>query len=300
MQIAQHGLGNWGFLPLVAHFLPWMGRKIRNLAHLLPREADFEIRSNGLRTGRRREMTIRRTVALATPVAALMLSGLPAHACDSNYPWLCKPVPSVASSETTETRPSKPLPITSQRKDAKAAKPVRRAAVKPAQANAKIQHAAQTRAQHAARQAAARRLVLRARQPNVAAAPVVAEDQITTSRESTKVVATKPSERAQKPAAQSGDIADAGTEPNAGFAAAWERSMGSPRPVGAAAATEARESASEPAPVPPVPVASQNEVNEIDLAAPEPTAQSDGSWLRPFFIAFGGILALGSALRLFL
>ncbi|MFL5098048.1 MAG: hypothetical protein ACJ8ES_22320, partial [Xanthobacteraceae bacterium] len=71
-------------------------------------------------------------------------------------------------------------------------------------------------------------------------------------------------------------------------------------PVGAATTTQASEPASEPAPVKPVPVASQSEVNEIDLAAADPAPQSDGSWLRGLFIAFGGVLALGSALRLFL
>jgi hypothetical protein len=247
-------------------------------------------------------MTIRRTVALAAPVAALMLSALPAHACDSNYPWLCKPVPSVDSSETTEaSKATKPLPITSQHKDARAAKPAaKRAAAKPAKANAKVQHAAQARVKQAARQAAARRLVLRARQPNLAAAPVLAEDPVITPSESTKIVATKPNERAQKPTVQSADATRPSNEPNTGFAAAWERSVGVAEPVGAVPATAARESASEPAPVPPVPVASQSEVNEIDLAAAESAAQSDGSWLRGLFIAFGGILALGSALRLFL
>ena len=65
-------------------------------------------------------------------------------------------------------------------------------------------------------------------------------------------------------------------------------------PAGAPAAQAA-------ATVPPsttVPVASQNEVNEIDLAAKGPPA--DSYWLRNLFIAVGGLLAVGSALRLLL
>jgi hypothetical protein len=248
-------------------------------------------------------MAIFRTVALAAPVAALMLPGLPAHACDSNYPWLCKPVPSIDSSEA-ETKPAKPLPITSQRKDASAAKA--KAAAKPAKA--KVQRSAQARVKQVARKPPARRLVLRPRHQNVAAAPL--EDPIVTPSESMKIA--PPRERVQKPAVSSAGVADATNEPNTGFAAAWERTTGVAEPIGAApvapaapaasaaAAAAASEPASEPAPVKPVPVVSQGEVNEIDLAAADSAPQSDGSWLRGLFIAFGGILALGSALRLFL
>jgi hypothetical protein len=292
-----------GFLLPVAHFLPCIGRKNRNLAHLKPREAVLNSVQR-VKTGRRREMTFLRTVALAAPVAALMLPGLPAHACDSNYAWLCKPVPSIDASEPTETRASKPLPITSVRKEARAAKAVRaRAAIKSAKA--KVQRSAQARVKHVARKPPARRLVLRPRHQSVAAAPP--EDLGLTPGESTRITATKPRERAQKPDAASAGNAQATREANTGFVAAWEPSAGVAEPVGAApvgaataaTATEASAPASEPAPVMPVLVATQSEVNEIDLAAPEP-AQSDGSWLRGLFIAFGGILALGSALRLFL
>jgi hypothetical protein len=249
-------------------------------------------------------MAFLRTVALAAPVVALMLPGLPAHACDSNYAWLCKPVPSIDASEPTETRASKPLPITSVRKEARAKALRARAAIKSAKA--KGQRSAQARVKRVARKLPARRLVLRPRHQSVAAAPP--EDLGQTPGESTRITATKPRERAQKPDAASAGNAQATREANTGFVAAWEPSAGvaepvEAAPVGAAAtaatATEASAPASEPAPVMPVLVASQSEVNEIDLAAPEP-AQSDGSWLRRLFIVFGGILALGSALRLFL
>src|SRR5262245_26988404 len=54
-------------------------------------------------------------------VMALVGSALfaPAQACDSPYPWLCKPVPSIDPPETAQpaTKPQaagKPLPITTQ------------------------------------------------------------------------------------------------------------------------------------------------------------------------------------------
>src|SRR5215211_5378247 len=101
-----------------------------------------------VRTGRRREMAIFRTVAFAIAVAALLPPALPAHACDSNYPWLCKPVPSIEPSETTETTETskavKPLPITTQRNEARAPKRAKaRAAVKSAKA--RVQRSAQAR-----------------------------------------------------------------------------------------------------------------------------------------------------------
>jgi len=247
-------------------------------------------------------MAILRSVAFAVPVAAMMLPGPPAHACDSNYPWLCKPVPSIDSSETTETgRAAKPLSITSQRKDARALKAAKAAkpAAKSAKANARTHRSAQVKGKHIARTPPARRLVLRVRHQHVAAAP--SEDLDPTPSESTKITPMRPSARGQQPAASSAGNPEPIREPNTGFAAAWERSTGLAAPVGAAAAaSEALAPASEPGPAPAAPVASQEEVNEIDLAAADSAPQSDASWLRGLFIAFGGVLALGSALRLFL
>jgi hypothetical protein len=242
-------------------------------------------------------MAILRTVALVAPVAVLLLPGLPAHACDSNYPWLCKPVPSIDSSGTTENKVGKPLPITSQRKDASARKPAK-AKVAAKSANARVQRSAQTRVKHVAHKPPARRLVLRPHHQNVAAVPP--EDSALTPGESKRIAPTKPGERVQKLPVPSAGIAEARNEPNVGFAAAWERTTGLAEPVWAAPAAPASEPAGEPAPVPSVLVASQSEVNEIDLAAADTAPQSDGSWLRRLFIAFGGVLALGSALRLFL
>jgi hypothetical protein len=64
------------------------------------------------------------------------------------------------------------------------------------------------------------------------------------------------------------------------------------------AVPETTPAAAEPPPV-PVRIAAQNEVNEIDLAAPDPpAARSESSWLRNLFLAFGGLIAFGSAVRL--
>src|SRR5215218_2803693 len=150
-----------------------------------------------VRTGRRREMAIFRTVAFAIAVAALLPPALPAHACDSNYPWLCKPVPSIEPSETTETSKAvKPLPITTQRNEARAPKPAKARVQRSAQARV-----AQARVKHVARKPPARRLVLRPRHHNVAAA--LPEDLGPTPNEPTRIAPPKPSERAQKPAVPS-------------------------------------------------------------------------------------------------
>ena len=41
-------------------------------------------------------------------------------------------------------------------------------------------------------------------------------------------------------------------------------------------------------------------MNEIDLAAAANPDAADQSWMRTLVLAFGGLLAVGSALRLFL
>jgi hypothetical protein len=50
----------------------------------------------------------------------------------------------------------------------------------------------------------------------------------------------------------------------------------------------------------PVRTVSQSEVNEIDLAAAAGPESADQSWMRTLVLAFGGVLAVGSALRLLL
>jgi hypothetical protein len=55
------------------------------------------------------------------------------------------------------------------------------------------------------------------------------------------------------------------------------------------------------APVAPAAVAPQSEANEMDLAAATPPpGPADQSWVRSLFLAFGGLLAAGTALRFFI
>jgi hypothetical protein len=255
-------------------------------------------------------MALLRTLVLMAAAAILVLPGTRAQACDSNYPWLCKPVPSIDSAGTADSgKAAKPLSTTSRQKDgrsAKATKPTKAATVTRApKAQAKDQRPAQTQAKHVAHEPSARRLVLRERHGNVAAAPAMAQDpaiaddeQTRTTGTEAKIVARKPFERAAKSADALPSVADAGSAPNGRFAAAWQRGIGRAEPVGAAAATEGSERVTEPAATAPVPAASQPEPNEIDLAVTDPAPPPDKSWVRGLFIAFGSMLALGSALRL--
>lgn len=290
-----------------------------------------------------------RTIASAAVASAVIFAGLlvlaaPAHACDSNYPWTCKPVPSIDPPEASaepDKAAAKPLKIASRRA---------RAAAKAAKAPKAAAKAASSRAQPAARERFARkgesrREAARARRARAAAARIAeasAGEAEPTEAERTPLPRPAPRRRAN-PAG----------EPNSGFAVWAERiataepvieASPSERPAAAttaapaeptatqptaptmaqaavreapqstgAATAEPREPATTAAPagtpaaqpgaatVPPsttVPVASQNEVNEIDLAAKDPPA--DSLWLRNLFIAVGGLLAVGSALRLLL
>jgi hypothetical protein len=236
---------------------------------------------------------ILRTLAILVALAGFVLAGAPAHACDSNYPWTCKPVPSIDPPEAaSEAKTTKPLQLTARRaaaasrkSNARAAKPTARAT----RAMAKVERASKASRQQAARKANARHLVLHARHAKVATREVEEEEARPAEAPRT---AKLPVQRLN-PAR----IADTTNEPSARFAAIWdERSTGAAKPAEAPQFNLASEPAPPP-PAAPVQVASQNEVNELDLAAADKA--SDGSWLRSLFIAFGGLLAVGSALRLF-
>lgn len=271
-------------------------------------------------------MAIVRTAAVAAAVACLTLLGTPAHACDSNYPWLCKPVPSIDPPEAA-TEPSKaaakPLPITARRAAAARATTAAKAA-KTGKAAEKAERSAQTSRRHLARKSTARRWALRARHAKIVAAREKTEEsEAPAPTRQAKLPRPRPADAEQSTPPSSESVADRSSEPgarsgqpNSGFAAIWderstgaaeaaepaapERAVSEPVPPSQAPAGEAKEAA--PVPVSPIPVqvASQSEVNELDLAAAEPAAAGKGSWLRGVFLAFGGILALGSALRLFL
>jgi len=247
-----------------------------------------------------------RTVAVAAILASFALPSTAARACDSNYPWLCKPVPSIdppeAATESNKPAP-KPLQITSRRAAAAARAKAHRAAkasAKTTKATAKLE-----RSKQVARTSVARREALRGRAAKVAAARVAGQDSAETAPiESTKIAPTRRSEAVHPPATAAGvvdaSVADASNDSNAGFAAMWaERGTAAAGPVDARSEAAAQ-AASEPVAAGPVQVASQNAVNQLETAAPEPATASDGDWLRALFLAFGGLLALGSALRLFL
>jgi hypothetical protein len=247
-----------------------------------------------------------RIVTIAAVLAALMIVGTPAHACDSNYPWLCKPVPSIDPPESA-AEPAKP-----------AAKPLeianRRGAARTAVAAKASKSSIYNSRKSTARKATARRWAERSRRAKAAAARKLIETSAKAEpTEAFRAVTTASPEPRRKPAVVSAAApateAAAGSSP--GFAGMWaERSTAAAEPLPAVAAAEPGQPASEPAPAQPEPAVSQHpvsqhpvsqhEVNEIDLAAAEPLATPDSSWMRSLFIAFGGLLAVGSALRLFI
>jgi hypothetical protein len=247
-------------------------------------------------------MAIFRLVAIVPVLAAVL--GLPAHACDSNYPWLCTPVPSIDPPETAESdKPAaKPLPITPR---------AGRAAAKTSK-SARVERSAQANHKRMARKSAARQWAVRARHAKIAAASAAAasaaartaaaEAQKAGLRESARTAPAKPSEAGPRPAIPPTRVADDGNGPNTGFAAMWAE-MPAERSTAEQAVAEApptAEPATGAAPLNAVPVASQNEVNAIDLAAADPAAPADSSWLRGLVLALGGLIAVGSALRMFI
>src|SRR3954469_14189762 len=105
-----------------------------------------------------------RIVAISLALVGWTFVAAPAHACDSNYPWLCPPVPSIdppAEAEPAKAKPAKPLPVTNRRA-ANAAKAV----------SGKATAAAAAR-KSAARKAAMRRFAARARTKTVVASRAV-------------------------------------------------------------------------------------------------------------------------------
>ena len=157
-----------------------------------------------------------------------------------------------------------------------------------------------------ARKFVTRKWAARARHAKIEAAPVVEQSEIDEPTETRKV--PMPKSRDATAAARRSRVGDG--QQTSGFAAIWaERSIGT---LESPAASDGRIPktqadsvvASEPAPAPtvaprPVRVVSQEEFNEMDLAAASMAGSSDSFWLRGLFIVFGGLIAAGSALRLF-
>jgi hypothetical protein len=255
-------------------------------------------------------MTILRVVAIATAVMILTLPGAPARACDSNYPWLCKPVPSIdppdaaAASDKNDAKPVKP----GSRRAGAATRSTKRTEAKSKAA--KVARAAEGNRKRVAGKSAARRWALRAQRAKAAAARLAIGDaHENLSRQAADTLSKEAPRSTPNPATPATPRLGGASGPTTGFAAVWaERGTGpidphEPPAPAAAAPTEGGAAVAEapPAPAAPsVPVASQDELNELDLAARDPTQPADTGWLRTLFLAFGGILALGSALRLFL
>jgi hypothetical protein len=241
-------------------------------------------------------------MALALALVGWTIVAAPAHACDSNYPWLCPPVPSIdppadATAEPAKgAKPAKPAP-TANRHAAKAAN---------TKANAKA-----TARKIAARKAAMHRFAARAHMKTVMANK---QAEAAAARADIAEVRTRPVPVPNpRQVVASPRTADGYGGASNGFASMWaERSvaaMDAPPPE-APADTSARTDGPPVAAVAPAAaavaaapaaVAPHSEANEMDLAADvPPPAPTDQSWVRSLFLAFGGLLAAGTALRFFI
>jgi hypothetical protein len=251
-------------------------------------------------------VAISRIMAVALALAGWTIVAAPAHACDSNYPWLCPPVPSVdpppdATAEPAKgAKPAKP-PQVANRHGAK---------LVTAKAAAKSTTAKASARKIAARKAAMRRFAARARMKTaVASKPIQASAASADVGEArTNAVAVPVAN--PRPVVAPPRVADGSGGGTNGFASMWaERSVAAmetpSRQAQADTLAQAEAPAGQPvaaAPAPaPVAVAPQSEANEIDLAAADsPPPASDQSWVRSLFLAFGGLLAAGTALRFFI
>jgi hypothetical protein len=248
-------------------------------------------------------MTLRMLARAAAIIAAATMIATAAHACDQRFPWTCKPVPSIEPAEAAETKASaKPLKITSRR------------ATRTAKASSRTASArsAETRRAQLARKASVRRAVLRSRHAKAVAAAQAADDEPKAAVVTRKAARAEPAEGqpAIPRAPRAPRVADGSSEANSAFAMMWkDRTAVTVPPAEFSGPASADEAATQPVPTKPVPVVApvpvptnpvkvvaQDEVNEIDLAAANPEP-ADSSWLRNLFLAMGGLLALGSALR---
>jgi hypothetical protein len=244
-------------------------------------------------------MIVRKLACAAAIIAAATTLGTAAQACDQRFPWTCKPVPSIEPAEAAETKTSsKPLKITSRRAT-RAAKPSSRSAG---------EQSASTKRARLARKASARRTV-RLRHARPAASARAADSAETTTVAAQRIGSEQPTER-QTVTARAPRVAAGRSDPNSAFAMMWKdrttvtaepAELSRPAPAGEPAAQPlstkpAAAGAPDPVPAKPVQVVAKDEANEIDLAAANPEA-ADSSWLRNLFLALGGLLAVGSAVR---
>jgi hypothetical protein len=241
-------------------------------------------------------MIVRKLACAAAIVAAATTLGTAAQACDQRFPWTCKPIPSTATEEAVQPKAgAKPLQVTSRRA-ARTAKASSRSAG---------EQSASTKRARLARKASARRTV-RSRHARPAASARAADSAEMATVAAQKVGSEQPTERQ---AVRAPRVAAGRSDPNSAFAMMWkdrttvtaepaELSRPAPAEPAAQPVTTKPAAAVAPDPVPakPVRMVAKDEANEIDLAAANPEA-ADSSWLRSLFLALGGLLALGSALR---
>jgi hypothetical protein len=240
-------------------------------------------------------LTIRAVAAITAIFVAALIVGTPVHAsCESIYTGNCRPIPAKDPPEPAAEpeKASKPLQINRRNAARKAARE------RTAQTQRK-RYARGTTTEHV--------LVLRQRRAKALASAtrerakpaIVAEDDEAPLPPRRSLRAPRRQLATTDLSATSGDATDG--------AAATD--VLRPNPVAtvpvatpvAAAAEQARPAPPVAASAPPVRTVAQSEVNEIDLAAADATPDpADQSWMRTLVLAFGGVLAAGTALRLFL
>jgi hypothetical protein len=244
--------------------------------------------------------TLRVNVGAAAIIAGSVFLASAAHACDDRLPHTCKPIPGAAAAEPAETaksgKRSKPLQITTRRRggSAKSAKATR-------------ERAAHVSRKQAARKAASRRSAARARHAAATAAERADVEPARPLGDGLKQAGSGPVELSRHDALPSPSrparVADGSNDGAPAFASKWKDvTAPATEPFElAAAASRPAAAPSEPAasrpPQPPLSGVSRDEPNEMDLAVGTAPASSDSFWWRGLFLAFGGLLAVGSALR---
>src|SRR5262245_31926689 len=168
-------------------------------------------------------MVLFRVMAVAAALASAIVLVLPAQACDSPYPWLCEPAPSIdLRAETTEPdqRAAKPLPLTVRR-------------VRTVQDLAQGERPARTH-KRSARKSAQRDRAARPRPAKVvatagaAAAAAAAAAPAATTADPPDVASASPRDIGPGPAVPPAPVS-AGASASTSFAALWEeRSMAEP------------------------------------------------------------------------
>ena len=244
-------------------------------------------------------LTIRAMAAVAAIFSLALIAGTPALAsCDSIYSPACQPIPSKDPPEAAAEpdKVSKPLQINRRHAARKAAR-----AERSAQAQRKrFGKKSGTQRVLALRQRRAKAVAAISRE-RVKPAAIATEDEVQDSPPLPPARSVRAPRRvltSADPNASSGEATDG--------AAATDVLRAQPvvtvpvaNPGEQVRTAASPASAAAPAPL-SVRTVSQGEVNEIDLAATASPDSADQSWMRTLVLAFGGVLAVGSALRLLL